>query len=157
MFSQLIVKPLLKFCYHLSHKLSACKKGHFIHPPSWKIPGVCYTYSPGNIQVPWKFPGPGKNQGPWNFPGHLEKSRFRGNFQGGTLFHIGQAVWGCLDQHQLWGEQRPSAQEVHSHMLLEEKCQLMLVCALKDGHRIYIYVCTVISRKRGLSFVGNLY
>ena len=40
----------------------------------------------------WKFPGPGKIQGPWKFQVPLEISRSPGNFQGGPLFHFGQAV-----------------------------------------------------------------
>ena len=65
----------------------------------WKFSGsldysssIEYTHTPENFQVPWKFPGPEKIQGPWKFSGSLEISSSPGNFQGGSLIHIGRAV-----------------------------------------------------------------
>ena len=65
----------------------------------WKFSGsldysssIEYTHTPEKFQVPWKFPGPEKIQGPWKFSGSLEISSSPGNFQGGSLIHIGRAV-----------------------------------------------------------------
>ena len=57
-----------------------------------KYPVVRYTHTPGKYQVTWKFTGPEKIQGPWKFSGPLGYFRSPGNFQEGTLFHIGRAV-----------------------------------------------------------------
>ena len=66
----------------------------------WKFSGsldysssIEYTHTPEKFQVPWKFPGPEKIQGPWKFSGSLEISSSPGNFQGGSLIHLGRAVF----------------------------------------------------------------
>ena len=56
---------------------------------------VRYTHTPGKYQVTWKFTGPEKIQSPWKFSGPLGYFRSPGNFQEGTLFHIGRAVPCC--------------------------------------------------------------
>ena len=68
----------------------------------WKFSGsldysssIEYTHTPEKFQVPWKFPGPEKIQGPWKFSGSLEISSSPGNFQGGSLIHLGRAVKPC--------------------------------------------------------------